>query len=216
MLPESLANQLFKSGVIAVLIIDDVDDAIPLAYALLDGGINIMELTLRTPAAIESLIQVRKNVSEMTAGIGTVLTCDQVKQIKNADAIFGVAPGLNPNVVKAAKESNLPFAPGIMTPSDIESAVELGCNVLKFFPAEPAGGLNFLKSLAAPYNHLGLKYVPLGGLNQENAGDWLENPLILAIGGSWIAKRDMIQKKEWDKISENARLVTDLVAKVRG
>ena len=120
------------------------------------------------------------------------------------------------SIINAAKESGLPFAPGIMTPSDVERAVELGCHVLKFFPAEPAGGLNFLKSMAAPYDHLGLQYIPLGGLNQENAGTWLESPLILAIGGSWIAKRDVIKNRDWGKITENAKKITELVKAIRG
>jgi 2-dehydro-3-deoxyphosphogluconate aldolase/(4S)-4-hydroxy-2-oxoglutarate aldolase len=216
MLSERLTSQLYKSGVVAVLVIDDAENAVPLAKALLDGGVNIMELTLRTPAAVPALLEIRKHVPEMTAGIGTILTPRQITQVKDADAVFGVAPGLNPNVVNAAKEAGLPFAPGIMTPSDIESAVELGCNVLKFFPAESVGGLKMLKSMAAPYNHLGLKYVPLGGLNLDNARVWLESPLILAIGGSWIAKRDVIQNKEWQTITKNARAVSDLVQEIRG
>ncbi len=216
MVPEALSSQLYKSGVVAVLVIDDADSAVPLAKALLDGGVHIMELTLRTPAAVPALLEIRKHVPEMTAGIGTILTPDQVQQVKDADAAFGVAPGLNPHILNAAKKVGLPFAPGIMTPSDIESAIERGCNVLKFFPAEPAGGLKFLKSMAAPYTHLGLKYLPLGGLNQNNAGIWLESPLILAIGGSWIAKRDVIQNKEWKTITANAKAITDLVQKIRG
>lgn len=216
MLRESLVKQLHQSGVVAVLVIDDVENAVPLAKALLDGGVNIMELTLRTPAAVPALQEIRKNVPEMTAGIGTILTPAQVKQVKASGGAFGVAPGLNPTVVSAAKENGLPFAPGVMTPSDIETAVEFGCNVLKFFPAESAGGLSFLKSMAAPYNHLGLKYMPLGGLNLDNARTWLESPLVLAIGGSWIAKRDVIQNKQWDKITENASKITALVKDIRG
>ena len=211
-----LCEKMYKSGVIAVLVIDDVNDAVPLAHALLDGGVDMMELTLRTPAAMEALAAIKENVSDMTVGIGTVLTPDQVKQIKDLGAAFGVAPGLNPKVVKAAHEVGLPFSPGIVTPSDIECAVELGCDVLKLFPAEPSGGLSYLKNMAAPYAHLNLKYVPLGGLNQENFKSYLESPLILAVGGSWIAKRDLIQKQDWEDITDNARKASQVVRVLRG
>ena len=130
-----LCDKMQLSGVIAVLVVDDVNDAVPLAHALLDGGVDMVELTLRTPATIGALAAIKENVPDMTVGIGTVLTPDQVKQIKDLGAAFGVAPGLNPNVVKAAQAVGLPFSPGIVTPSDIECAVELGCDVLKFFPA---------------------------------------------------------------------------------
>ena len=213
---DELCNKMYRSGVIAVLVIDEAKNAVPLARALLEGDVDIMELTLRTPAAMDALTEIKNLVPEMTVGIGTVLTSDQVKQITKLGAAFGVAPGLNPQVVKAAQEEGLPFCPGIVTPSDIECAIELGCNVLKYFPAEPAGGLTYLKSMANPYAHLGLKYVPLGGLNQDNFKAYLEFPSILAVGGSWIAKRDMIQKNDWKTITENARRASQVVKKLRG
>ncbi|MHC4680165.1 MAG: bifunctional 4-hydroxy-2-oxoglutarate aldolase/2-dehydro-3-deoxy-phosphogluconate aldolase, partial [Planctomycetota bacterium] len=193
-----------------------VKDAVPLARALLEGGVDIMELTLRTPAAMDALEEIKNNVPEMTVGIGTVLTSDQVRQITKLGAAFGVAPGLNPNVVKAAQKEGLPFSPGIVTPSDIECAIELGCNVLKYFPAEPAGGLAYLKSMANPYTHLGLKYIPLGGLNQDNLKAYLEFPSILAVGGSWTAKRDVIKMNDWKTITDNARQASKVVTSLRG
>ena len=213
---DSLCNKMYQSGVIAVLVIDDVKDAVPLTHALLEGGVDIMELTLRTPAAVDALQEIKENVLEMVVGIGTVLTPDQVKQINTRGAAFGVAPGLNPHVVKTAQKEGLPFSPGIVTPSDIECAIELGCNVLKYFPAEPAGGLAYLKSMANPYTHLGLKYVPLGGLNQDNFRAYLEFPSILAVGGSWIARRDVIQKNDWKTITDNARQASQVVKRLRG
>jgi 2-dehydro-3-deoxyphosphogluconate aldolase/(4S)-4-hydroxy-2-oxoglutarate aldolase len=213
---DELCNRMYQSGVIAVLIIDDVKDAVPLARALLEGKVDIMELTLRTPAAMDALQEIKNNVPEMMVGIGTVLTPDQVKQITKLGAAFGVAPGLNPDVVKTAQKEGLPFSPGIVTPSEIERAIELGCNVLKYFPAEPAGGLTYLKSMANPYNHLELKYVPLGGLNQSNFKAYLESPSILAVGGSWIAKRDVIQKNDWKTITNNARQASQVVKNLRG
>ena len=213
---DELCKKMYQSGVIAVLVIDDVKDAVPLASSLLDGGVDIMELTLRTPAAIDALQEIKKHVPEMMVGIGTVLTPDQVKQIAKLGAEFGVAPGLKPDVVKTAQNEGLPFSPGIVTPSDIECAIELGCNVLKYFPAEPSGGLAYLKSMANPYNHLGLKYVPLGGLNQDNFKTYLEFPSILAVGGSWIAKRDVIKKNDWKTITNNARQASQVVKNLRG
>ena len=216
MVSEKLIKEIYKSGVIAVLEIDDAENAVPLAEALLEGNVIMMELTLRTPAALESLIRIKSRVPQMIAGVGTVLTVNQLKEIKDAGAAFGVAPGMNPRIVEAASELNLPFAPGIATPSELERAIELGCNVLKFFPAEMSGGLKYLQSMTAPYNHLGLKYIPLGGLNFQNAQVYLESQLILAVGGSWIAKRDIIKKKDWKTIAENAGLAMNLVKKVRG
>ena len=211
-----LCNEMYRSGVIAVLVIDEEKDAVPLARALLEGGVDIMELTLRTPAAVNALQEIKNHVPDMMVGIGTVLTPNQVRQITKLGAAFGVAPGLNPNVVKAAQEEGLPFSPGIVTPSDIECAIELGCNVLKYFPAEPAGGLTYLKSMANPYAHLNLKYVPLGGLNQDNFKAYLEFPPILAVGGSWIAKRDVIRENDWRTVTENARRASQVVKQLRG
>ena len=210
----SIWDRIEKSGVIAVLVIDDEAHARPLAEALLAGRVDVMELTLRTDAALGALKTIRKEVPDMLAGIGTILTPEQVEQVVEADGAFGVAPGCNPRVVRRAQELGLPFGPGIATASDIEAAVELGCRQLKFFPAEPTGGMKYLKSVMAPYAHLGLKYVPLGGLNAENMVDYLSHPAVPAVGGSWIAKRDLIQKADWTAITERAaearRIIDDL------
>ena len=123
---------------------------------------------------------------------------------------FGVAPGTNPQVIEAAAEVGLPFAPGVANPSDIEKAQSLGCRCLKFFPAEPSGGLPYLRSMAAPYNHLGLRYIPLGGLKLQNMADYLADSLVPAIGGSWLAPRDLIRNNDWATIEQNAQQATDL------
>jgi len=209
--PSELTDHIQRSGVIAVLVLDRADDAVPLAHALLEGGVDIMELTLRTPAAIEGLRRIKADVPEMTAGIGTILIPEQVEQVVDAGAVFGVAPGLNPRVVEKAQQIGLPFSPGVATPTDIERAVELGCNLLKFFPAEPLGGLKYLKGMSAPYAHLDLKYVPLGGINQDNLASYLSFPSILAVGGSWIAARPLIQNNDWAQITENARRAVEVV-----
>lgn len=209
-------DRMHRCGVIAVLVIDDAKHAVPVARALLDGGIDIMELTLRTPAAIDSLIEIRQHVPEMMAGIGTILTIAQLHSVKQAQAQFGVAPGLNPKIVAEADRIGLPFAPGIVTPSDVEAAIELGCQQLKFFPAEPSGGLKYLKSLAAPYAHLGLKYVPLGGVTTENLATYLSEPMVLAVGGSWLAPRDLIAAEDWLEITERASEATTIARQTRG
>lgn len=208
----SLAAKIEKCGIIAVLIIDRVDDAVPLARALLAGGVNVMELTLRTPAAIDALKAITAEVPEMVAGVGTVLTPEQAKLAKESGAAFAVAPGFNPRVLAAAREQGIPFAPGVLTPSDIELAVEGGCKLLKLFPAEPSGGLKYLKAVAAPYAHLGLKYIPLGGLNSANMGSYIADPLVAALGGSWLAPKDLVKAGKWDEITRLAKESTGIIA----
>ena len=203
-LTDPVATRLTAKGVVAVLMIDRVDDAVPVAEALLRGGVDAMELTLRTDAALPALELITGSVPEMLAGIGTIIKKEQVTQAKDSGAAFGVSPGTNIDVIKAAQDAGLPFAPGIMTPSDIERALPFGCEILKFFPAGSSGGIKHLKNIAAPYAHLGLKYVPLGGINQGNMKDYLKEDIIAAVGGSWIASRDLIDSGQWDQITSNA------------
>jgi len=205
MFPSDLHQKIKESAIIAVLVIDDAANAVPLAHALLRGGIGAMELTLRTDAALDALRAIRDEVPEMLAGIGTILSTDQVDEVVAAKAAFGVAPGLNRRVVEHAQNKGLPFGPGILTPSDIEQGIELGCRTLKYFPAETAGGLKHLKNMAAPYLHIGIDFIPLGGLNANNMSDYLASPLIAAIGGSWIASRDLIAAQDWNRLEANAR-----------
>jgi 2-dehydro-3-deoxyphosphogluconate aldolase/(4S)-4-hydroxy-2-oxoglutarate aldolase len=211
----NLAQRIETCGIIAVLVIDRVEDAVPLAKALLAGGVDVMELTLRTPAALDALKAIRADVPDMLAGVGTILTTDQVKQVVEAKAAFGVAPGVNPRILAAAREAGLSFAPGILTPSDIEVALEHGCRILKFFPAEPSGGLAYLKAMAAPYAHLGLKFVPLGGLNAKNMASYLADAQVAALGGSWLAPRDLIKAGEWEKITAIARDAVQIIKSTR-
>jgi 2-dehydro-3-deoxyphosphogluconate aldolase / (4S)-4-hydroxy-2-oxoglutarate aldolase len=201
----TISRQLADMGVVAVLTIDDPADAVPLAQALLAGGVGAMELTLRTPAALDALRAIRAEVPEMLAGIGTILTPEQVQDVAVAGAAFGVAPGLNRRVVSAAAELGLSFAPGVVTPSDVEAALELGCRLLKFFPAEPSGGLAYLTSMAAPFVHLGVRYIPLGGIHLDNLPSYLANEHVLSVGGSWLAPRELIVHKNWDAIRQRAQ-----------
>lgn len=213
--PDELSAHIRQTGVIAVLVLDDAEAAVPLANALLAGGVDCIELTLRTPAALECVRRIRAGVPQMLVGVGTILTPEQVKDAAAAGAAFGVAPGLNPRTVQAAQAAGLPFAPGICTPSDIEHALELGCRLLKFFPCEPCGGLPYLRSIAAPFAHLGVRYIPLGGVGAANAETYAREPLIHALGGSWLAPREAIQKRDWTTITKNALEATAIVKRVR-
>lgn len=209
-LDSELGKKIATSKIIAVLVIDEVADAVPTAQALLRGGVDMMELTLRTPAALDGLRAVCAEVPEMTAGIGTILTTKQVDEVMGAGATFGVAPGVNAEVIRYAQDKGLPFGPGIMTPTDIDQSVALGCEVLKFFPAGSSGGLPHLKNIVAPYQHLGVQFIPLGGIKASNMMDYLDSPLVTAIGGSWIAPRELIAAKDWDQIEANARAAREL------
>jgi 2-dehydro-3-deoxyphosphogluconate aldolase/(4S)-4-hydroxy-2-oxoglutarate aldolase len=198
-----------------VLVVDRVEDGVPLARALLDGGVTVMELTLRTSAALGALRAIRESVPEMLAGVGTILSATQVVEAVEAGGAFGVAPGFNPRVVEAARNSGLPFAPGVATPTDIEAAIEAGCRLLKFFPCEPMGGLPYLKAMAAPYQHLGLGFVPLGGIHAGNMAAYLAEPSVAALGGSWLAPRQLIATGDWQAIRNLAAEATATIASCR-
>ncbi len=213
---DAFSQLMLRNPVIAVLVVDELSDAVPLAEALVKGGVTSMELTLRTPVALDALRAVREKVPEMTAGVGTVLTREQLRDAKSAGAAFGVAPGVNRNVLEEAATQNFPFAPGVATPSDIEAALEFGCRILKFFPAEPSGGLAYLKSMAAPYLHMGISFVPLGGINEGNFRGYLESPIVAGVGGSWIAPRDLIRSGDWGEITRRAHTAAEAVAEICG
>jgi len=202
--PSELLERLTASRVVAGFSVNRVEHAVPAAEALLAGGIGAIELTLRTEAGLRAVEAICRHVPKMLVGVGTILTPEQAVGVKEAGAAFGVAPGMNPRVVRAAWAAGLPFAPGIATPSDLEAAIELGCRFVKFFPAEAAGGLAYLRSMAAPYQHLGIKYFPLGGLNAGNMLAYLREPNVAAIGGSWIVKPDLMVQADWAGITARA------------
>ncbi|MBX2814692.1 MAG: bifunctional 4-hydroxy-2-oxoglutarate aldolase/2-dehydro-3-deoxy-phosphogluconate aldolase [Saprospiraceae bacterium] len=208
---KSIETRIAQTKVIAVVILDQLADAKPLAEALLKGGVDAIELTLRTPIALEAGSLIKKDFPNMLLGFGTVLTTEQVEGVSQVGADFAVAPGCNPKIIEKCQSLGLSFAPGIMTPTDIEMALQSGCKVLKYFPAETSGGLPHLNSMAAPYKHLGLQFIPLGGVNQSNAISYLSSPLITAVGGSWVAKRTLIQEGRWVEIEENARLIKSAI-----
>ncbi len=214
--PEHLKDKLRRTGVLAVLVIEDAAKAVPLARALLAGGLDCIELTLRTPAALDALRQITTEVPDMTVGVGTILTPQQVDAAKAAGAAFGVSPGLNPRTLKAAQAAGLPFAPGVCTPTDIELALEQGCKLLKLFPAEASGGLAYLRNIAAPFAHLGASFIPLGGIGMANAASYLQEPCVQAVGGSWLAPKALVEAADWSAITQLAIEAAGVVRSLRG
>ena len=207
-------ERISKVRVVPVVVIDRAEDAVPLAEALLAGGLNVMEITFRTPAAEQSIRKVRQAFPKMLVGAGTILDTDQLQQAIDAGAQFAVAPGLNEAVIKKSHLLNLPFVPGVMTPSDVEHGLALGCKLQKFFPAEVAGGIKMLKALAGPYAHTGIKFIPLGGVNASNAHEYLALPIVAAIGGSWMVERKLIAEKNWSTIRTLTAEAVQLAASV--
>lgn len=198
-------NTLSLFKVIPVIAIDRVDQALPLADALIAGGLPAAEITFRTAAAAEVIATISKERPQMTVGAGTLLTTDAVDQAIAAGAKFGVAPGLNPRIVKYAQSKGLPFIPGIATPSEIEEGLELGCRLLKFFPAEALGGVKLLKAFTAPYKQTGVHFMPTGGLNIDNIGDYFAIPQVAAAGGTWLAKKEDLDGGRWAAITEKCK-----------
>lgn len=195
-----LISRLQTKRILAVVTIDEIETALPVIRALAEGGVGAIELAWRTPKTLEALRAIRAEAPEMLVGVGTLLTPEQVAAAHAAGAHFGVSPGLSVPVIQAAKWVGLDYAPGVQTPSDLHTAVEQGCRFLKYFPAESVGGLKHLKSMAAPFAHLNLQFIALGGIDEAKADDYLADPLITVLGGSWIAPSAMIKQRNWNGI----------------
>ena len=206
-------KKLEQFGIVPVVVLEDTKDAAPLAKALCDGGLACAEVTFRTDAAEESIRIMTKEVPERVVGAGTVLTTEQVDRAVNAGAQFIVSPGFNPAVVKYCIEKNIPVTPGVVTPSEMEKAIEMGLEVVKFFPAEPSGGLEMIKAVAAPYTML--KFMPTGGINPKNIVPYLQYEKILACGGSWMVKGNLISEGAFDKITDLTKEAVELVRSSR-
>lgn len=199
-------EQIRKLKIIPVIVIEDARQAEPLARALIDGGLPCAEVTLRTQNAIDALRRMTDKFPEMLAGAGTVLTPEQAAAARAAGAKFIVAPGFNPAVVDYCLEHDMPVYPGVCTPTEIEMALSKGLTVLKFFPAEPIGGLPYLKAIAAPYGIV--QFMPTGGINTKNIADYLGFKKVLACGGSWMAPADWIAAGDFERIqTETAHAV---------
>ena len=194
-------ESFLKQRLVCVAVIDKVDDAVPLASALIAGGLNCIEVTFRTAGAAESIACIRKALPEAIVGAGTLLTPDNVKQAVDAGAQFGVSPGLSEAVSKVAHEKNFPLFPGVITPTEIMAALELGWKHLKFFPSETFGGINALKALIGPFGHTGVKFIPTGGITAATLPNYIAIPQVAAVGGSWMAERKLVAEKDWGKIT---------------
>ena len=211
MFSKELLDKITKSKIVAGFSVQNLDDAIPIAKSLMEGGINVIELTLRTKNSLKAVEMIAKSVQDMVIGVGTILTTDQLLQVKDNGAHFGVSPGLNKRVLQYAEEIDFSFAPGIATPSDLDCAIDMGYRFVKFFPAEGMGGVNYLKSISAPFNHLDVKYFPLGGINSNNMNEYLNIDNVIAIGGSWIVKDQLVLNKQWKEITKRALEVRNII-----
>ncbi len=204
-----MIDKLSLAGIIPVIKVTDAADAVPLCKALADGGLPVAEITFRTDAAEESIRRVHQELPHVMLGAGTVLTVDQVDRAVAAGAAYIVSPGINPEVVKHCLKIGVPVVPGCANPSDIEVALSLGINVVKFFPAEALGGLKLIKAMSAPY--VDVKFVPTGGVNEQNLLEYLGFPKIIACGGTWMVDQKAIEAKDWAKIEELTRSAVSLM-----
>lgn len=194
-------DSLLQQRLVCVAVIDRADDAAPLASALIAGGLNCIEVTFRTADAAQSIARIRKELPHAVVGAGTLLTADNVKRAVDAGAQFGVSPGLSEAVSRAAQENEMPLFPGVITPTEVMTALDWGWKHLKFFPAETFGDVNALKALAGPFGHTGVKFIPTGGITAATLPNYLALPQVAAVGGSWMAERKLIADKDWAKVT---------------
>ena len=203
--PPELPARLAENRLLSAAVITEVDHAVPLASALLAGGLDIMEVTFRHPHAAECIRRIRAEVPDMQVGAGTLLSTAQINEARSAGATFGLSPGYNPTVVEAAASDAFPFIPGVATPGEIERALERGCETVKVFPIHALGGVTFLDALLGPYHHTPLRIVPLGGINEQNLASYISHPLVVAAGGSWLTDPKLATTGQWEQITAMAR-----------
>jgi len=208
---DSLIQRLEQTRLVPVVVLPAPEPALGLAEALLRAGLDIIEVTFRTSAAEASIRAIAQRFPEMLVGAGTLLTPEQVDRAAQAGASFGVSPGFNPRVVAHAKSVDLPFIPGIATPSELEAAMEVGCKALKFFPAQAAGGVPMLKGMAAAYGHTGVRFMPTGGVDPRNLPTWLEVPEVLAVGGTWFVEKSLLQACDWPEVERRTAAALAMV-----
>jgi 2-dehydro-3-deoxyphosphogluconate aldolase / (4S)-4-hydroxy-2-oxoglutarate aldolase len=211
----SIKRRMIDKRIIPVAVIGSLENAVPLARALAEAGLPIIEVTLRTPCALDCIRAIRQQCPDVLVGAGTVLNQEQVRAAIAAGAQFGVSPGLNESVAGAARDQDWPFVPGVMTPSEVERALGFGCLLQKFFPADAAGGLKMLKSLAGPYEHAGVRFIPLGGIHAGNVAEYFTLPVVAAVGGSWLCEKKLVQEKRWTEIAALGAHALKLAAAAR-
>ena len=211
----NMIETLGSAGIIPVIVIEDETKAVPLAKALVKGGLPVLEVTFRTKAAAASIAAIRREVPEAVVGAGTLLTPEMVKAAKAAGAAFGVAPGFDPAIVAAAKAEGLPFCPGVATASELSQALTAGCQMVKFFPAEAAGGVKMIKNFLGAFRFTGVRFMPTGGVKPENVADYLAVPEIACCGGTWLVPKDALAANDWAKIESLASDAAALVRKLR-
>jgi 2-dehydro-3-deoxyphosphogluconate aldolase / (4S)-4-hydroxy-2-oxoglutarate aldolase len=212
---DSVFEELARYGVVPVVGIDEVATALPLADALAEGGLPLVEITFRTAAAADAVRAITSQRPKIIVGAGTILTIESLEAAKAGGAAFGVAPGLNPQIVRHARQLGLPFIPGVATATEIEQALTLGCRLLKFFPAEALGGVAMLEALVAPFRHTGVRFMPTGGITKANLAAYLELDFVVAAGGSWLAKADDLSRDNWDGVRQRCRETLALVTEAR-
>lgn len=200
--------------ILPAVTIEDCSKALDVATAIYAGGVSVMEITFRTSTAAESIASIRNNLPEMHIGAGTILNKEQLHRAQQAGAMFGLSPGFNRSVVEEAIRLNFPFIPGVMTPSDIELALELGFNILKLFPVAQLGGVDFLKALMGPYGHTKVRFIPMGGINLQNMSSYLYLKNVQSVGGSWLATEKLIEECDYEAIRLNTIEAKSIIKQV--
>lgn len=213
----NMIETLGNAGIIPVIVIEDASKAVPLAKALVKGGLPVLEVTFRTEAAADAIAAIRREVPESIVGAGTILSVGQLHAARKSGAVFGVAPGFDPVVIDEARDNLFPFCPGIATASELSQALSAGLKMVKFFPAEASGGVKMIKNLLGAFRFTGVKFMPTGGVNLQNVSEYLAVPEIVCCGGTWIVPKDALANNDWETIerlaSDASRLVKEIRAK---
>ena len=209
----SFSEIVYEAGIVPVVVLNNVEDAVPLAKALLNGGIDFMEITFRTECAAECISVISKEVPEVMVGAGTVLNVKQAKMAVESGARFIVSPGIDEETVRWALDNDIPVIPGAVTPTEIMKAVSLGLRTVKFFPADVYGGIKAIKALAAPFGQV--KFLPTGGVSENNLAEFIGNKSVCAVGGSWVCKKDDVLNHDWDKITALASNAVKIIKETR-
>lgn len=209
----SFSEKVYEAGLVPVVVLNNVEDAVPLAKALLKGGINFMEITFRTECAADCISVISKEVPEVVVGAGTVLNADQAKTAVKCGAKFIVSPGIDEETVRWAIENDIPVIPGAVTPTEIMKAISLGLKTVKFFPADVYGGIKAIKALSAPFGLV--QFLPTGGVSESNLAEFIGNKSVCAVGGSWVCKKDDVLSHDWDKITALASNAVKIIKETR-